>query len=51
MTVATPNATHYEIAKAFLEAGIHVLCEKPLARTVAEQQAIVKAVQKASLNE
>ena len=29
VTVATPNATHYEITKAFLEAGINVLCEKP----------------------
>ncbi|MFO0406873.1 MAG: Gfo/Idh/MocA family protein, partial [Labrys sp. (in: a-proteobacteria)] len=30
VTVATPNATHYPITKAFLEAGIHVLCEKPM---------------------
>ena len=37
VTVATPNSTHYEISKAFLEAGIHVLCEKPL--TVTEDQA------------
>ena len=32
VTVATPNATHFEITKAFLENGFHVLCEKPLAR-------------------
>lgn len=36
VTVATPNNTHWEIAKSFLEAGFHVLCEKPLAMTVAE---------------
>lgn len=36
VTVATPNATHYEISKAFLEAGMHVLCEKPLTMTVRE---------------
>ncbi len=30
VTVATPNATHYQIAKAFAEAGIAVLCEKPM---------------------
>jgi predicted dehydrogenase len=37
VTVATPNNTHFEIAKAFLQAGIHVLCEKPM--TVTEEQA------------
>ncbi len=37
VTVATPNATHYEISKAFLEAGFNVLCEKPM--TVTEDQA------------
>ncbi|MDR1901509.1 MAG: Gfo/Idh/MocA family oxidoreductase [Treponema sp.] len=30
VTVATPNGTHYEIVKAALEAGLHVICEKPL---------------------
>jgi hypothetical protein len=34
VTVATPNATHYEITKAYLEAGFHVLCEKPMTMTV-----------------
>jgi predicted dehydrogenase len=28
--IVTPNVTHYEIAKAFLMSGIHVMCEKPL---------------------
>ena len=41
VTVATPNSTHYEITKAFLEAGIHVLCEKPMTMTVAEAEDIV----------
>ena len=36
VTVATPNATHHEIARAFLDAGIDVLCEKPLTMTVKE---------------
>ncbi len=36
VTVATPNSTHYEISAAFLKAGIHVLCEKPLTMTVKE---------------
>ncbi|MDR1902815.1 MAG: Gfo/Idh/MocA family oxidoreductase, partial [Treponema sp.] len=30
VTVATPNGTHYEIVKAALNAGLHVICEKPL---------------------
>ena len=40
VTVATPNATHYAITKAFLEAGIHVLCEKPMTVTVDEAEDI-----------
>ena len=36
VTVATPNATHFEITKAFLEAGFDVLCEKPMTMTVEE---------------
>jgi predicted dehydrogenase len=41
LTVATPNATHYPITKAFLEAGINVLCEKPMTVTVEEAEDIV----------
>ena len=42
VTVATPNATHFEITKAFLEHGFHVLCEKPMTMTVEEGEEIVK---------
>ncbi len=41
VTVATPNATHFEITRAFLEAGFHVLCEKPMTLTVEEGEEIV----------
>ncbi|KZL15296.1 Gfo/Idh/MocA family oxidoreductase [Pseudovibrio sp. Ad26] len=42
VTIATPNATHFEITKAFLEGGFHVLCEKPMTMTVKEGEEIVK---------
>ena len=37
VVVVTPNHSHYEICKAFLEAGIHVACDKPV--TVSYEQA------------
>jgi len=42
VTIATPNATHFEITRAFLEAGFHVLCEKPMTMTVEEGEEIVQ---------
>lgn len=42
VSVATPNATHFEITRAFLQAGFHVLCEKPMTMTVAEGEEIVR---------
>ena len=47
VTVATPNATHFEITKAFLEAGFHVLCEKPMTMTVEEGEDIVQTARDA----
>ena len=46
VTVATPNSTHFEITKAFLEAGFNVLCEKPMTMTVEEGEEIVKISKK-----
>ena len=45
VTVATPNSTHFEITKAFLEAGFNVLCEKPMTMTVDEGEQIVRLVE------
>lgn len=42
VTVATPNSTHFEIARAFLAAGFDVLCEKPMTMTVEEGEEIVR---------
>lgn len=36
LTVCTPNDSHFEIAKAALEAGMHVFCEKPVSMNAAE---------------
>ncbi len=41
VTIATPNATHHEIARAFLAKGFHLLIEKPMTMTVAESEEIV----------
>ena len=46
VTVATPNSTHFEITKSFLEAGFNVLCEKPMTMTVDEGEEIVKIASK-----
>ena len=46
VTVATPNSTHFEITKAFLESGFNVLCEKPMTMTVEEGEEIVKVAEK-----
>lgn len=42
VVIATPSATHYEIAKSALEQGKDVLCEKPLTTAVAECEALVR---------
>ncbi len=40
VAIVTPNHLHYPIAKAFLEAGIHVICDKPMTSTLSDAQAL-----------
>ncbi|MGN6436068.1 MAG: Gfo/Idh/MocA family protein [Agriterribacter sp.] len=47
--ICTPNDTHAEIAIAAAKAGKMILCEKPLARTLAESKGMVEAVEKAGV--
>jgi predicted dehydrogenase len=46
--VCTPGSSHAEISIAALEAGKHVLCEKPLANTVEEARAMAAAAERAA---
>jgi predicted dehydrogenase len=44
VTVATPNHTHFEIAKAALEAGFNVVCDKPLTFDLAQAEQLATVV-------
>lgn len=42
VSIAVPTSNHYEVAKLFLENGVHVLLEKPITTTVAEAEELIK---------
>jgi len=44
VSVVTPNHVHFPVAQAFVEAGFHVVCDKPLVHTRAQADALVAAV-------
>jgi predicted dehydrogenase len=44
VAIVTPNASHHSIARTFLDAGIHVICDKPLTTTLADALDLVAAV-------
>jgi predicted dehydrogenase len=46
VSIVTPNHLHYPVAQAFVEAGFHVVCDKPLVHTGAQARALVAAVKK-----
>jgi predicted dehydrogenase len=49
VSIVTPNHVHFGPAKAFLEAGIHVICDKPLTTTVEDALALAGMVRKSGL--
>jgi predicted dehydrogenase len=44
VTIATPNHMHFPVAKAAVEAGLHVVCDKPLTLTLAEAEELARLV-------
>ena len=46
VSVATPNHTHFEIARAFAEAGFNVMCDKPMTFDLAQAEELARIVQK-----
>lgn len=49
LSVATPNHTHYEIAKAAVEAGFNVVCDKPMTFDLKQAEDLAAAVDKAGV--
>ncbi|MCQ5128463.1 Gfo/Idh/MocA family oxidoreductase [Butyricicoccus faecihominis] len=49
VVIVTPNDTHYEIAKAFMEQNIHIVCDKPLAFTVEEGEELARIAKERNL--
>lgn len=49
ISVVTPNALHYPFAKSLLNAGFHLVCEKPMTMTVAEAVELEEIVKKTKL--
>ena len=49
VSIVTPNDSHFAIAKAFLEAGIHVVCDKPMTYTLDEAEKLVRLVEETGL--
>ena len=45
VAVVTPNDSHFPVAAAFLEAGFHIVCDKPMTATLAEARQLVKIVE------
>ncbi|QHN03521.1 Gfo/Idh/MocA family oxidoreductase [Granulicella sp. WH15] len=49
VSIVTPNHMHYPVAKAFLDAGIHVICDKPLTTTIEDAVDLANSVERTGL--
>jgi predicted dehydrogenase len=49
VAIVTPNHMHHPVAMAFLESGIHVICDKPLTTTIAYAQELSEVVKRTGL--
>lgn len=49
VSVATPNHTHFAVAKTFAEAGFNVICDKPLTFDLAQAEELLKIVEKSGV--
>lgn len=49
LSVATPNHTHFEIAKAAVEAGFNVMCDKPLTFDLTQAEELAEAVDRSGV--
>jgi predicted dehydrogenase len=49
VSIVTPNNSHFSIAKTFLEAGFHVVCDKPMTYSLQEAEKLAKIVEKTGL--
>ncbi len=49
VSIVTPNDTHFEIAKCFMEHGIHVMCDKPLALNLEQGEELARIAKERDL--
>jgi predicted dehydrogenase len=48
VSIVTPNVSHFQIARAFLEAGFHVVCDKPMTTTLEDAEELCRLVERQS---
>ena len=49
VSIATPNSTHFEIARAFVESGFNVLCDKPMTFDLGQAEKLAGIVERAGV--